>query len=229
MVPERHSPASELPSFVPASEAGDGPVSTLRGAGVEADLRRTATVIGMIVLVGFMALSGVLFVVGARKNAQIEALRDHGTPVAMTVTGCLGLMGGSGSNAAGYACAGTYTVDGRRYHAGVPGIAPHTTGQKVPVLTVADDPSLVSSARLIAVEHPSGRVYVVPSLLLGTVVLAAVVAMTRGVRRGRWGAWGASRDRASVPGMLAVSAPSGLPSDPAPARVGTRTVDWSLS
>ena len=63
----------------------------------------------------------VFTVAGVHKNSQINRLRHDGVPVTVTVTNCLGLMGGSGSNAAGYSCTGTFTIDGTRYTESLPG------------------------------------------------------------------------------------------------------------
>ena len=43
-------------------------------------------------------------------------MRAHGVPVTVIVTTCVGNMGGSGSNVAGYVCRGTYTLDGVKYN-----------------------------------------------------------------------------------------------------------------
>jgi len=91
-------------------------VTTLRGAAVDVDARRVARVLVGACLLALAALSATFFVVGASKNAQITDLREHGVPVEVTVTRCLGLLGGSGSNDAGYACRGSFTIGGHRIY-----------------------------------------------------------------------------------------------------------------
>jgi len=161
------------------------PLTTLRAGGVEVDARRATQVILRLGLLALALLGVGLFVVGIHKNAQITDLRQHGVPVEMTVTGCLGQLGGSGSNTAGYACRGTYTIDGHRYEEAIPGNvlrAPKTT-----VRAVADPgkPGLVSTANDVASEHASAKVFVVPTILLVVLVLllAAFGLRRRAVRR----------------------------------------------
>ena len=100
----------------------DDRVSTLRGAGVQTIDRRRMLWLGLVTLiVGLVAVSVVLFVAGAKKNAQIDDLKHNGVPVEVTITGCQGLLGGSGSNAAGYDCRGTFTLNGQHVDAAIPG------------------------------------------------------------------------------------------------------------
>ncbi|HMK62757.1 MAG TPA: hypothetical protein VK386_03975, partial [Acidimicrobiales bacterium] len=85
-------------------EPSAGRVGTLRGAPVDVDLHlvgRVAAFLGVLVL-AFSVI--VLFLAGAHRNAQLNLLRQRGVPVTMTVTNCLELLGGSGSNGAGYSC-----------------------------------------------------------------------------------------------------------------------------
>jgi hypothetical protein len=152
----------------------DDPVGTLRGAGVAVDVRRAGRVVAGILVVGLAVLVVVLFVAGARKNAQIGELRDHGVPVDMTVSGCIGLLGGSGSNGAGYSCHGTFTLGGHRYDDPIPGNTPHSPGDKVAGISVASDPALFTTPKTLRSQHASSGVYLVPAIL--TAVLALLVA-----------------------------------------------------
>jgi len=158
----------------PHAEMSDNqPVSTLRGAGVQVDAARAAKVAIALVLVVLVVVAVVLLVAGYRKNAQITELRTHGVPVELTVTHCLGLMGGSGSNVAGYACSGTYSFGGRTYAEDVPDNALHLPGTKVRGVVVSTDPGLFSTPNTLANEHASASVYVAPIVLL--LVAAGVV------------------------------------------------------
>ena len=161
----------------------DQPVSTLRGAGVQVDAARAAKVAIALSLAVLVIVAVVLLVAGYRKNAQITELRTHGIPVELTVTHCLGLMGGSGSNVAGYACSGTYSYGGRSYAEDIPGNAPHLPGTKVHGVVVASDPALFSTPEAVANEHAAASVYVVPIVLL--VVAAGIVTWLVIRRRGR--------------------------------------------
>jgi len=152
---------------------GREPLSTLRGAGVEVDGRLVVRILTGVVLVSLAALVVVLFVAGVEKNAQIGGLRRHGVVVEVTVTRCTGLLGGSGSNAAGYVCSGTFTLDGRRYHDVIPGNTIRDPGTHVRAVTIASAPGLLSTVSDVKTEHASWRVFVLPSALL--VALGALV------------------------------------------------------
>jgi hypothetical protein len=107
-------------------------------------------------------------------------------PVTFTVSGCLGLLGGSGSNAAGYSCRGSYELGGQRY-AGVrlPGSTFHRPGTKVPSLAVPGDPALVSPVSIVDTEHSSGSVFILPAVLFVVLVLVLVALALRRRQKGR--------------------------------------------
>ncbi|MGA2035977.1 MAG: hypothetical protein ABSH04_00090, partial [Acidimicrobiales bacterium] len=77
-------------------DTSGAPIMTLRGASVAVDARRVGRVVVGVCLVALAALVLVLFLAGIQKNAQINRLRKHGVAIDVTVSGCLGLMGGSG-------------------------------------------------------------------------------------------------------------------------------------
>ncbi len=158
---------------------GDDRVSTLRGAGVRTvDRRRLLWFAVVAVIAGLVAGSVALYVAGARKNAQIDDLRQHGVSVWVTISGCQGLLGGSGSNAAGYACRGTFTLDGQRDNEAIPGDTLLSPGTKIRAVAVPGDPGLVSTPAVLAGEHTSAGVYALPSVLAALAVLALAVALT---------------------------------------------------
>lgn len=152
---------------------------------MDADGRRVGHVVVGVGLVALAVLAVVLFVAGAQKNAQISRLRQSGVIVHVTVTGCLGLMGGSGSNLVGYECKGTFTIDGHRYNEAIPGNAFHPPGATLRDVAVPDDPALVSTIQGVATSHPSGRVFVLPTILLVILglLVGAVDVRRRRVRR----------------------------------------------
>lgn len=155
----------------------NAPGGTLRGAGVEVDRRRVGLVIWLTSVASLVILSAVFLFVGAAKNTEISTLQHDGRPVVVTVTTCQGLLGGSGSNAAGYACQGTYVVDGTRYYQAIPGNEQHAIGSRIAAVVGQSDPRLLSTPSILATEHTSLGVYVVPVLLL----LAAVGLTVGGV------------------------------------------------
>ncbi len=148
--PEARGNGLEPPVPAPAS-GGDGRVGMLRGAGVQIDGRRVARVLVGIVIVTLAVLVVVFTVVGIHKNDQIDQLHNQGVPVTFTVTGCMGLLGGTGTNVAGYACHGTYALGGHHYSEQLPGTALHEPGTKVAAVAVPGDPALVSPVSIV--EH----------------------------------------------------------------------------
>ena len=155
------------------TDPSDQPLTTLRGARVDVDGRRVGRVVGGALLVTLAVLTVVLFVVGAQKNSQIERLRQNGVAVKVTVSGCRALMGGSGSNLVGYACQGTFSLGGHHYSEAIPGTTLYAPGTSLRAVSVPGDPGLLSTASSVAADHPSWRVFIVPTCLL--VVLAVLV------------------------------------------------------
>ncbi|MFZ0249727.1 MAG: hypothetical protein WAL61_07260 [Acidimicrobiales bacterium] len=161
----------------------DDRVGQLRGAGVSVNRRRIGQVGIGIVLATLAVLAIVFTIVGVHTNQQDDRLHDDGVPVSFTVTGCLGLLGGSGSNAAGYSCRGTYTLEGHRYAVALPGNSFHRPGSTVRAIAVPGDPALVSPASIVATEHSSAGVFVLPAVL--AVVLLALVVLLLVLHRRR--------------------------------------------
>jgi MFS family permease len=141
-------------------------LTTLRGAGVDVDVRRLGRVVGGMCLAGLAAVAIVLFAAGVDKNAQITDLHQRGVAVQITVTGCMGLLGGSGSNPVGYACTGTVMLDGHRYRESIPGDTLYPPGAKIRGVAVPGDPPLLSTPHAVATERASWNVFVVPTILL---------------------------------------------------------------
>jgi hypothetical protein len=156
-------------------DSPDGPLTNLRGAGVDADIRRVGQVVVGICLVGVAVLAAIMLVAGFQKNAQINSLRNNGVPVQIRVAGCMGLLGGSGSNAAGYDCRGTFTLDGRTYTENLPGNSLLVPGTTLRGVSVPGDPALVSTPSAVAAQHPSWTVFAIPVILL--VLLAAILGV----------------------------------------------------
>jgi hypothetical protein len=153
---------------------------------VEVDARRVAQVFAGACLVALGVVAVVLFVAGANKNAQITRLRDQGVAVKVTVSGCTGEMGGSGTNLVGYDCTGSFRIGGRRYNEDLPGTSFRQPGTTLQAITVPGDPALLTTPRVIAGEHPSFRVFILPTVLLIVLVLV-VAALVLKRRRGAGG------------------------------------------
>lgn len=172
------------PSGGPGTKAKyDEPVSTLRGAGVDIDGRVVGRVIVVLCLVALAAGVVGFTIAGIQKNHHITELHNDGVRVNVKSTGCIGLLGGSGSNAAGYACRGTFTFNGHRYDVKLPGNDLHSPGTIVPVIALPSDPSLLSPVSELSTQHSSARVFLLPAILL--VILLVALALLVWQRRRR--------------------------------------------
>ena len=162
------------------------PLSTLRasGSGPGVDTRAVARVAVGLLLIGLTVVVVILFVAGVQKNSQITRLHRQGVVVTITSSGCQGLLGGSGSNPAGYACRGSFTLAGRRYNENIPGNSLHPPGELIRGVSVPGDPALVTTARILAGEQASWRVYIVPTVLL-IVLVGLGLLVGSAVRKGR--------------------------------------------
>jgi hypothetical protein len=171
----------------PREPAGRGEpadrIGQLRGAGVQVDARRVGQVVIAIVLATLAVLAIVFTVVGVHTNQQDDRLHRDGVPVTFTVAGCLGLLGGSGSNAAGYSCHGSYTLDGHRFSEQLPGDSFHRPGSTVAAIAVPGDPALVSPASIVVTEHSSAGVFVLPAILAGILLLLVALLLVLRHRR----------------------------------------------
>jgi hypothetical protein len=173
------------PTPVPTPEPDrgpDDPIMTLRGAGVDADARRVGLTLSALSAVALAVLAVIFAVAGAQRNHQIDQLRQHGVDVQVTVTTCQGLLGGSGSNSAGEACHGTFTLDGRRYTDAIPGDK-LVLGASVRGVTLRSDPGLLSTVTIVNSEHSSGNVFILPAVLLVLAILVGALVNQRWRRR----------------------------------------------
>jgi hypothetical protein len=163
------APESTSPPGAATSSAE--PLTKLRGAGVDVDVRRVGRVVVGLSLVTLAALVIIFSIAGANNNNQINRLHHDGVPVAVTVTKCLGLIGGSGSNGAGYSCDGVFTLDGHRYTEAIPGSGFHAPRSSLRAVVVPGDPALLSPVSILATQHASGRVFILPGVLLVVLLL----------------------------------------------------------
>lgn len=160
------------------------PLTVLRaGGGRDINTHVVVRVVVAVVLVGLTALTVGLFIAGVHRNSQIDNLRQHGVPVQVSVTGCMGLLGGSGSNAAGYSCKVVLESGGHRYVDALPGDSFYQPGTVLHAVTVAGDPSLITLASTVSGEHASGRVFILPTILLVLLVLFVVFLLLWRQRR----------------------------------------------
>jgi hypothetical protein len=162
-----------------------GRVGTLRGATVSFNSRRLVQGVLGLVMATLAITAIVLTVAGVHSNDQINRLHTQGQPVTVTVSGCLGLLGGSGSNAAGYSCRGSYQLNRHVYLEQLPGLTFYKPGTALPSIAVPGDPRLVSPVGIVNAQQASNGVFIVP-IVLGVILLtmiAVLLAKSRPKRR----------------------------------------------
>jgi hypothetical protein len=146
---------------------------------VDVDARKVGRVLVALGLAALTAVIVVLVVAGVHRNAQINRLHQHGVTVVVTVSKCIGLLGGSGSNAAGYDCRGTLTLRGNHYNEAIPGSTFRARGSTFRAVTVPGDPALLSPVHAVATEHASGKVFILPAILLAVLLLGVGILVLR--------------------------------------------------
>jgi hypothetical protein len=182
------SSSAAPPAPVPSDDAlddSDRPLTTLRGASVDVDPRLAARVAVAVLVTALAAVAISLSVAGLDKNAEITGLRQQGTPVEVTVTHCVALLGGSGSNGVGDSCLGTFVLDGKRYRSTIPGNGLWAPGSTLRLITVRTNPGLLATSHQVASEHVSWRVFILPAVLVVALIALVVAITARHVRRRR--------------------------------------------
>jgi hypothetical protein len=160
------------------TDATDQPISRLRAGAVDINAHKVRQVATIVILVALAALSVIFFLGGAHRNSQIASLRQHGVPITARVTSCLGLLGGSGSNAAGYVCKGAFTLDGHHYDETLPGSSFEQPGTPLHEVSLPSDPGLLETPAQVTADHTSNKVYILPTVLLvAFLALGSVVAV----------------------------------------------------
>jgi len=168
------SPIRRVVATSPDPEGSESSAGTTQSRVVGRVLR-----IGVVVLlVGAIVL---LSWAGHTKNRQISELKTQGQTHQGVVVSCLGELGGSGSNPAGYSCQGTYRVNGVRYQVTLPGTSFRAPGSRFVAVVAPSDPTVMSTPAVLAGEEASNAVYRLPAALL--VVLLVGVAGDRLLRR----------------------------------------------
>lgn len=158
----------------PTEAAEDRPVGTLRGAAVDVSPARAARVVWAVAVLALLGTGAGFLVGGWLGNARLDRLHDHGVRVEAQVTGCLGQLGGSGSNAAGYTCRGRFRLDGAGYEEVLPGSGLRAPGDRVVLVTDPGHPHDLITPQDLARERSSATVYLLPAVLLALgLVLAA--------------------------------------------------------
>ncbi len=162
-----------------------GEISSLRGPEPQRIGGPFWLAAGALVLAMFAVTVAVSFVSAAHDNARIERLKFRGVPVVVTVTNCVGNIGGSGSNASGYTCHGSYRVSGEKYQEVIGSKSTlSSVGSKVQGVADPDRPSTVELASAVARSSTSTSVYVVP-IVLALLFVALTLLFLRRLRSSR--------------------------------------------
>lgn len=179
--------ASPSPSTEPASSRGAASgdrVASLRGAQAASLGRRfwlRAATLGLVIFALALALS---FASTLNDHSRVDRMRAHGVPVTVIVTTCVGNMGGSGSNVAGYVCRGTYTLDGVKYNEIISSMTTFASpGSRV--YAVADPSQHGYVALATAIRNASSSSAAFAVLIVLTALLLLLVTSLLRVRR-RW-------------------------------------------
>jgi hypothetical protein len=141
-------------------------VSSLRGPEAQRIGGRFWFATGALLLTAFAVVIIVSFISATNDNSRIDRLKTRGVSVVVTVTNCVGNIGGSGSNASGYTCHGSYRVKDVRYQEIIGSKSTlSTVGSKVQGIADPAHPSTIELASAVARSSSSPSGYVVPSVL----------------------------------------------------------------
>lgn len=184
---EKKEPSSverrEERSTVSLPRSTEAHVTTLRGPQAASMGRSFWRIAGAICLVLVAVAILVSFLSVRNDNARLERMRANGIPVTVTVLNCVGNIGGSGSNAAGYTCHGRYRLDGTTYHEIIGAMTTFwTSGSEVKGVVDPSQHSTVMQASALESRRTSPKSYLVDELLTA-VFLALAVAFLRSTRR----------------------------------------------
>jgi hypothetical protein len=141
---------------------------------------------GALLLTTFAVVIIVSFVSATNDNARIDRLKTRGLPVVITVTNCVGNIGGSGSNASGYTCNGAYGVKGVKFQEIIGAKSTFSlAGSTVQGIADPAHPSTIELASAVARSSSSLSVYVVPSVL-AILIVASTLLFLRRLRSSRF-------------------------------------------
>ena len=155
------------------------PVTSLRGADAVSVGRRPWLVAGVIGLLAFALVIVVSFISASNDNARIHRLKSHGIPVVVTVTYCVGNLGGSGSSGAGYTCHGKYSVGTTHFRELIGSKSTFSApGAKVQGVADPSQPSTVVLASEVRTSAATSSAFYAPGLL-AVILLVLTLAFIR--------------------------------------------------
>lgn len=178
MTDDKHSQShpTELPSSRGAAP-GDR-VASLRGAQA-ASLGRQfwlrAATVGLVIFAVAIALS---FASTLNDHSRLARMKANGIPVTVTISNCVGNMGGSGSNVAGYVCRGTYAIDGVKFSEIISSMTTFASpGSGVPAIADPSQHGYIALASAIRHASSSSTAFLVLIALIAVFVLLATLLL----------------------------------------------------
>jgi len=147
--------------------------------------RRVLDAMAALCVVVLLALAVALTLSAAHGNAHLTALRHHGVPVQVTVTGCLGISSGIGMGVEYWQCRGSYSLGGQTYNEVIHGSRSMLdAGRRLPAIAVPGQPTLLTTVSGVAKAHSGSTLYVV-SALLAVAAIGVILAWVLLSRRRR--------------------------------------------
>lgn len=157
-------------------------VASLRGAQAISLGRRfwlRAATVGLVIFAVAIALS---FASTINDHSRLDRMKSHGVPVSVTISNCVGNMGGSGSNVAGYVCRGTYSVNGVKYDEIISSMTTFASpGSRVRAIADPSQHGYVALASAVRGASSSSAAFVV--LIILTVLFILLATFLVRVRR----------------------------------------------
>lgn len=150
---------------------------------MEVNTQRVLQTVFALIIATLAVLTVALFLSGVHRNSDISSLQEHGVAVTVTVTTCLGELGGSGSTLADYRCEGTFVLNGQRHHDTIPGHIFRATGSTARFVTASNSPDLLATSSQVTNERTSSSVFVLPSIFLVALIGSITVVARRKSQR----------------------------------------------
>jgi len=108
----------------------------------------------------------VVGITSMNNASRIERLRTHGISVEARITNCSGLIGGSGSNSAGYTCTASYRIGTETFHSVVGGLSTfQPTGTSTSVVADPNNHGAIELASVAKSDQFSITSVILPAVL----------------------------------------------------------------
>ncbi len=159
-------------------------VAPLRGAASKSLQRRSWYLLGALGLVAFAVVIAVAFASVVNHNASVSRLKNGGIHVTVIVESCLGNIGGSGSNSAGFTCHGHYRIGNTPFHELIGSLTTYVApGTSVQGVVDPAQPSKVVLASAVRRSNPSEAAFIAPVILLFLFLTLSVLLIGKARRQ----------------------------------------------